>query len=144
MVSFGERLILHSLWPSKWYLPSSGKNSMVPRKPFFVLMASVMPLYEISVSKIFASLPIFAGEWASELDIREILSKAESLQFMAGSDERPVSMACMCGVSSSKHSSNESKPEAAPKTEKCGVQVWAFHQRLNSRCARAQYLSLRQ
>lgn len=73
----------------------------------------------------FASLPIFIGEWASEFEIRVMLSRSESLQFMGGSDESPVSMAWMWGVNSSKHSSRESKPDAAPNTEKCGVHAWA-------------------
>ena len=52
-----------------------------------------------------------------------MLSRAERRQFIGGSDERPVSMAWMWGVSSSKHSSMVSKPEFEPKTEKCGVQA---------------------
>ncbi len=57
--------------------------------------------------------------------MRVILSRAERRQFIGGSDESPVSMAKICGVNSSKHSSRESKPDAAPKTEKWGVQAWA-------------------
>ena len=52
-------------------------------------------------------------------------SRAERRQFMAGSEESPVSMARTYGVSSSKHSERDSKPEAAPKMEKCGVQACA-------------------
>ena len=44
-------------------------------------------------SKILASRPILAGEWASELEIRLSRSRADQRQFMAGSEERPVSMA---------------------------------------------------
>lgn len=44
---------------------------------------------------------------------------------MGGSEDRPVSMTLMCAASSPKHSSRESKPELAPNTEKCGVQVCA-------------------
>ena len=37
--STGERHTEQFRWPSKWYLPSSGKNSMVPWKPSPVWMA---------------------------------------------------------------------------------------------------------
>ena len=44
---------------------------------------------------------------------------------MGGSDDRPVSIAWISGVSSSKHSSNESKPDCDPKTEYHGVHACA-------------------
>ena len=47
----------------------------------------------------------------------------EILQFIAGSEESPVSSACIYGASSSKHSSTESNPDFAPNTEKCGVSL---------------------
>ncbi len=68
--------------------------------------------------KIFASRAILAGECASELEIKVIFLRAESLQFIAGSEESPVSIAWIFGVSSSKHSSRESKPEPDPNIEK--------------------------
>ena len=74
---------------------------MVPANPALVFRASVMAGYEMSVSKMFPSRPNFAGEWASELDMSVILSSADNRQFMSGSEERPVSMAWICGDSSS-------------------------------------------
>ncbi len=38
-VSTGVRQTPHLRWPSRWYLPSSGKNSTVPRNPSPVRMA---------------------------------------------------------------------------------------------------------
>src|SRR5665647_1080008 len=76
-----------------------------------------------SVSKALASRPIFEGEWASELETRAKRSRAESCQFIGGSDDRPVSRAKIDGVISSKHSSIASKPELAPKSENQGVQM---------------------
>ena len=52
-------------------------------------------------------------------------SRAESRQFMGGSEESPVSTAWIWGARSPKHSSTVSKPEQAPNMEKCGVQIWA-------------------
>ena len=72
-----------------------------------------------------ASRPSLAGEWASELDTSWYPSRAESRQFMGGSEERPVSRAWTCPVRSPKQSSILSKPENAPKREKWGVQMWA-------------------
>lgn len=112
--------------PSKWYLPSSGKNSMVergPRPPSE--SAPERPPQDSSASKRFASRPSLAGEWASELETKKYRSSAESRQFIGGSEESPVSSAWMWGVRSSKHSSMVSKPEKAPKSEKWGVQMWA-------------------
>ena len=43
-----------------------------------------------------ASLPSFEGEWASEFDMRVILSRAETRQFISGLEERPVSIAWIC------------------------------------------------
>ena len=40
-----------------------------------------------------ASRPSLLGEWASELEIRLNRSKAETLQYMGGSEESPVSKA---------------------------------------------------
>ncbi len=44
---------------------------------------------------------------------------------MGGSEERPVSMAKISGVRSSKHSSSESNPDSDPKMANQGVQAWA-------------------
>ncbi len=71
---------------------------MVPRKPCLVSIALAIELYDISVSKMFASRPIFAGEWASEFEMRLIVSSAETRQFIGGSDESPVSMALIWGA----------------------------------------------
>ena len=65
-----------------------------------------------------ASRPSFAGEWASEFEISWKESSAESLQFIGGSEDRPVSNAWIWGVKSSKHSSIVSNPEKAPNSEK--------------------------
>ena len=46
-------------------------------------------------------------------------------RFIKGSEESPVSSACICGDKSLKHSSIVSNPENAPKSEKCGVQICA-------------------
>ena len=70
------------------------------------------------MSNKFASRMSLTGEWASELEISRKPSKDDSRQFMAGSEERPVSIAGTRGVSSSKHSSRLSKPDLAPNTEK--------------------------
>src|SRR4030066_514334 len=88
-------------------------------------MASQIPLYDRLVSKMFASRASFFGECASEFDIRVTLSSADSLRFILGSDDRPVSIAYTFGVRSSKHSSSESNPEFEPNPEKCGVHAWA-------------------
>src|SRR3989304_8448839 len=52
-------------------------------------------------------------------------SSFESRQFIFGSEERPVSMAKICDVNSSKHSSSESNPDIEPNTENHGVQACA-------------------
>ena len=44
---------------------------------------------------------------------------------MAGSLDRPVSMAVMCSRVSPKHSANESNPDLEPYTPNHGVQTWA-------------------
>ena len=72
-----------------------------------------------------ASRPSFAAEWASEFEISWNRSRADSRQFMGGSEERPVSTAWIMGARSPKHSSTVSKPEKAPNMEKWGVQMWA-------------------
>ena len=72
-----------------------------------------------------ASRPRFSGECASELDTRVNPSNDDTRQFMAGSEESPVSTAKIWGVKSSKHSSMESKPDLEPSTENQGVQMWA-------------------
>ncbi len=72
-----------------------------------------------------ASRPSLAGEWASEWDTSVSPSRAETRQFMGGSEDSPVSTAWMWGVRSPKQASRESKPENAPNTEKWGVQMWA-------------------
>ena len=56
--------------PSRWYFPSSGKNSIVPPKPADAppSIARFSPLYDNSASIRFASRPSFAGECASEFD----------------------------------------------------------------------------
>src|SRR3990172_5568365 len=76
-------------------------------------------------SKTVASLPSFCGEWASEKETILRSPSADIHQFMAGSEDNPVSIAYILGESSSKHSSMESKPETLPYKEKCGVQAWA-------------------
>src|SRR3990172_10350131 len=76
-------------------------------------------------SNTFASRPIFAGEWASELEMSVMLSSMESRQFISGYDERPVSMAWMCFAYSPKHSSMLLKPDLLPKMENHGVHAWA-------------------
>src|SRR4030066_1893836 len=88
-------------------------------------MASQIPLYDRLVSEMFASRASFFGECASEFDIRVPLSSADSLRFILGSDDRPVSIAYTFGVRASKHASSESNPEFEPNTEKCGVHAWA-------------------
>ncbi|MDH3872864.1 MAG: hypothetical protein OET07_01795 [Desulfobacteraceae bacterium] len=90
-----------------------------------LLIADLIAEYEISVSNRFASLPSFNGECASEFDTSVRLSSADTRQFIAGSDERPVSIANIKGVRSSKHSSIESKPDFEPNSENHGVQMWA-------------------
>src|SRR3989344_5715252 len=87
--------------------------------------ASTIAGYDISPSSTFASRPIFRAEWLSELDINATLSSADTRQFIWGSDDNPVSIAKIFGVSSSKHSSNESKPDIEPKMENHGVQACA-------------------
>ena len=77
------------------------------------------------MSRRLASRPSLDGEWASELDTRWYPSRAESRQFMGGSEDSPVSRAWMWGVRSPKQSPMASKPEKAPKREKWGVQIWA-------------------
>ena len=72
-----------------------------------------------------ASRPSLAGECASELETRVKRSRADTRQFIGGSEERPVSTAWMYPDRSPKHSSTVSKPEKAPNMEKCGVQIWA-------------------
>ena len=89
------------------------------------LNAREIALYESSVLKRLASLASFEGEWASELDTRVNRSRADILQFIGGSEDKPVSREWLYGVMSSKHSSMLSKPEYAPNSEKCGVQIWA-------------------
>jgi len=44
---------------------------------------------------------------------------------MAGSEDRPVSMAKILSVYSSKQSFKESNPDCDPKRENQGVQAWA-------------------
>ena len=55
----------------------------------------------------------------------ETSSSSGTRQHMAGSLDRPVSMARMCGVKSPKHSSSESKPDLDPNIPNHGVQAWA-------------------
>src|SRR3989338_2024271 len=88
-------------------------------------IASIIPLYESSDSKIFASLPMRLNEWLSELEIREYLSSMETRQFMAGSLDKPVSKAKICFEYSSKHSSIVLKPDLEPNTENQGVHICA-------------------
>ena len=124
-VSTGVRHTPQLRWPSRWYLPSSGKNSIVPKKPSPVRIARISEGYSRSPSMRFASRPSFDGECASEFETSVSPSSADTRQFIGGSEDRPVSTAWMCGVRSSKQSSIVSKPENAPNMEKCGVQMCA-------------------
>ena len=45
------------------------------------------------MSSKFASRPSLAGEWASEWETNVYLSRADTRQFMGGSEESPVSTA---------------------------------------------------
>ena len=65
------------------------------------------------------------GECASLLLVNVSESRNETRQFIAGSDDIPVSMQCMYFVFSRKHSSRESKPDILPKTPYHGVQACA-------------------
>src|SRR3989338_8876674 len=100
---------------------------MVERKRFGSLdfIAPIIPLYESSASKIFASLPMRLNEWLSELEISAYLSSMETRQFIAGSLDKPVSKAKMCFEYSSKHSSIVLKPDFEPNTENQGVHICA-------------------
>src|SRR3989338_4992629 len=100
---------------------------MVERKRLGSLdfIASIIPLYESSASKIFASRPMRLKEWLSELEISAYLSSMETRQFMAGSLDKPVSRAKIYFEYSSKHSSIVLKPDLEPKTENHGVQICA-------------------
>jgi len=69
--------------------------------------------------------PRYPGEWASELDIRRILSRSSTRQFMGGSEDNPVSTAKICSFKEPKHSSMESNPDFDPNMENQGVQIWA-------------------
>src|SRR3989338_79824 len=79
------------------------------------------------MSKTFASLPRRHGqnECASELLNKVYLSSFESRQFIAGSLESPVSIACILCEYSLKHSSTESNPDMLPKIPYQGVQLCA-------------------
>ena len=72
-----------------------------------------------------ASLPSFWGEWASEFETSAYLSRADSFQFMTGSEDKPVSNAKMCSDRSRKHASILSYPPFDPSVENQGVQIWA-------------------
>ncbi|MCU0724074.1 MAG: hypothetical protein MUC63_10765, partial [Planctomycetes bacterium] len=65
----------------------------MPRKPFLVSNARRIAGNESSASNTSASRARFSGEWASEWLTSANRSRAERRQFMAGSDERPVSSA---------------------------------------------------
>ena len=54
----------------------------------------------MSVSNTHASRPSFGGEWASEFDTSVKRSSIDSRQFIAGSDDSPVSTAKMCDARS--------------------------------------------
>jgi len=88
-------------------------------------MPSVTLLDPGSASKIFASRPSFAGEWASELLTSITRSSCDNRQFMGGSLLNPVSAAAMCRVCVPKHSSSESNPELDPNRLNQGVQACA-------------------
>src|SRR3990167_11515051 len=116
LVSFGKQENLQSAWPSKWYFPSSGKNSSVCKNVFgfLSLMHCITVPYDSfdsSISKTFASRPSLRRLCASELETKAYLSSAEICQFILGSDDRPVSMAKMCLAWSPKASSTLSNPD---------------------------------
>ena len=84
-----------------------------------------MAKYESSQSNRFASRPTFSGECASELEMSVKRSSCDTRQFIAGSEESPVSAANTCGARSAKHSSSESNPDCAPSAEYQGVHMCA-------------------
>src|SRR3989344_3173003 len=65
------------------------------------------------------------SECESELEITALLSRNGMRQFIGGSDERPVSIAKISPVKSSKHSSSAMKPDFAPNTPNHGVHTCA-------------------
>ncbi|HLD75556.1 MAG TPA: hypothetical protein VI874_00935, partial [Candidatus Norongarragalinales archaeon] len=77
-------------------------------------------------SKALHSLPKRQGwlEWASELETKVMPSREEIRQFIAGSDDIPVSIAKMLLLLASYASFKESKPLMLPKTPNQGVQAW--------------------
>ena len=72
-----------------------------------------------------ASLPNFSKEWLSEFDTNVILSNCDNLQFIKGSEDKPVSQILTYGVNSSKQSSIVSNPDIEPNKENQGVQICA-------------------
>ncbi len=99
-------------------------------------MASIIPLYDKSVSRIFAFRPSFSGEWASELAINVYLSRKLHIQFIGGSVERPISTAEIYFDKSSKHSITESNPDFEPNMENHGVQICAGTKKISSETSR--------
>jgi len=57
----------------------------------------------------------------SEFESRENLSSLETSQFIGGSEERPVSIACIYFISLPNASSRESNPVTEPKIPNHGV-----------------------
>src|SRR5690242_19628731 len=90
-----------------------------------VSIISAYDNFSSAISKTFASRPIFRRLWASELEVKEYLSKPEICQFILGSDDKPVSIALMYFAWSPKASSILLKPDSDPNTPKCGVQACA-------------------
>jgi len=69
------------------------------------------------------SLASLSNEWQSEFETKLILSNCLILQFIIGSEDIPVSQACINGVYSSKQSSILSNPDLDPNKENQGVQM---------------------
>ncbi len=95
-LSCGNKRTPQSAWPSKWYFPSSGKNSMVSTSfPFWrsTIASRNAAKVRSGRSKTLASRPRLRNECASEFDRINRLSSSRSRQFIAGSEDKPVSMA---------------------------------------------------
>jgi hypothetical protein len=90
---------------------------------FLFINVSYISSYDKSISNTLASLPSFSPEWLSELDTKLILSNCDNLQFILGSELKPVSITLIKGVNSSKHSSIVSNPDIDPNKENQGVQI---------------------
>ena len=108
----GSQTMPQARWPSRWYLPSSGKNSTVPQvaSPGSPVCAARRKMRRRSDSSVVeqrrlarpASPASAHRSWRPGCSDRG----CDTRQFIGGSDERPVSSAKMCGVRSPKHSAD--------------------------------------